>query len=437
MPADDAGQGADDGAPLPQHAAEDGDQQAADQDVVGDGQRGDHVTEDAGDGDDDDTEAEDVPAAVLDLVGLVLRGIGRVGGIRHVAVLDHADDVLLGHGGGGDQGAAGGGHDRGQGGGDDQAGQAGRQHVLHDRGVRVVAVGQVRQDHLRAHADQGAGDGVQQAVEPGGRAGPAGDGVAAGSEDPLPDVLADDQAEEVDHEVGEDGAAADVVERERVGRQAGLEPGEAAGLDQHRWQQDEEDADGLDDELDEVGQRDRPHAAQHRVGHDDGAAEDDGRHLADVEQDTEDRSVRDGRGHREHQGVRPHDDSRDQARAGAVAQFEHLADGVDPQPVDLGGEAEAQQQDPAADGEDEPHAGDAVLVAEADAADGAGTAQHDGGHGAGVEQRSEPAAGDQEVRLGFGAGLGIEADADHGCDVESDHDEVHGDPSWAGECGAG
>ena len=138
---EDAGQGADDGASLPQHAAEDGDQKAADQDVVGDGQRGHHVTKDAGDGDHDGTEAEDVPAAVLDLVGLVLRGIGRVGGIRHVAVLDRAYDVLLGHSGGGDQGAAGGGHDRGQRGGDDETGQAGGEHVLHDRGVCVVAIG--------------------------------------------------------------------------------------------------------------------------------------------------------------------------------------------------------------------------------------------------------------------------------------------------------
>ena len=226
-----------------------------------------------------------------------------------------------------------------------------------------------------------------------------------------------------------------MAERERVCRQAGLEPGEATGLDQHRRQQDEEDADGLDEELDEVGQRDRPHAAQHRVGHHDGAAEEDGRHLADVEQDTEDRSVRDGRSNREHQGVRPHDDSRDQARAGTIAQFQHLADGVHTQPVDLGGEAEAQQQDPAADGEDEPHAGDAVLVAEADAADGAGTSQYDGGHRAGVEQRSEAAAGDQEVRFGFGAGLGVEADADHGGDVESDHDEVHNDPFCVREGG--
>ena len=45
--------------------------------------------------------------------------------------------------------------------------------------------------------------------------------------------------------------------------------------------------------------------------------------------------------------------------------------------------------------------GDAVLVAEADAADGGRAAEHDGGHRAGVEHRAEPAAGDEEVGLGL------------------------------------
>ena len=64
-----------------------------------------------------------------------------------------------------------------------------------------------------------------------------------------------------------------------------------------------------------------------------------------------------------------------------------------------------------------------------------GAAEHDGGHRAGVEQRSEPATGDQEVRLGLGLALGVEADADHGADVERDDDEVHDDPSGSRECG--
>ena len=70
----DADQRAGDGAALPDHPADDRDQQAADQDVVGDGEGGDDVTEDAGDGDHDDAEGQDVPPAVADLVVLLGRG---------------------------------------------------------------------------------------------------------------------------------------------------------------------------------------------------------------------------------------------------------------------------------------------------------------------------------------------------------------------------
>jgi hypothetical protein len=172
----------------------------------------------------------------------------------------------------------------------------------------------------------------------------------------LPDVLADEQAEGVDHEVGEDRAAADCGERERIHGQRRLEARPAARAAQHDRQQQEEDPDRLDHELHEVGERDRPHVAQRRVDDDHGAAQQDRGHLAEIEQRGEDRRVRDGRGDREHQRVGPHHHTGEHARAGPVAQLQHLADGVDTQPLDPTRERQREHQDADADRDDQPHA---------------------------------------------------------------------------------
>src|SRR5699024_12318777 len=78
----------------------------------------------------------------------------------------------------------------------------------------------------------------------------------------LPDVLTDEQTEGVDEDVAEDRLPADAHRTGVFGRQSGEQLAQAAGLREHDGQHDEEDADRLDEELDEVRQRDRPHAAE-------------------------------------------------------------------------------------------------------------------------------------------------------------------------------
>ena len=85
------------------------------QDVVGDGQRGDHVLQHAGDDHHDDAEAGHVEPVAADVVVLAA-GLD-------VPLTQPGHDVLAEHGGGGDQRAARGGHHRGQRGGQHQAGQ--------------------------------------------------------------------------------------------------------------------------------------------------------------------------------------------------------------------------------------------------------------------------------------------------------------------------
>ena len=211
-------------------------------------------------------------------------------------------------------------------------------------GEGVVAGLQRRQQHLGRHPDHRAGDRVQQAVHAGRGAGPAGHAGAARGEHPLPDVLADQQAEGVDDEVGQDGAR----RRSRSARSASAGSFSASPPKPPAWisgdrQQDEEDADGLDDELHEVGQRDRPHAAEHGVDDHDAPPRMMAGTLPMSNSAPKMVRVGDGRGDRQHQRVAPHDDAGEHAGAGAVAQFQHLADGVDAQPLDPAGEQQAQQ----------------------------------------------------------------------------------------------
>ena len=84
----------------------------------------------------------------------------------------------------------------------------------------------------------------------------------------------------------------------------------------------------------------------------------------------------------------------------------------------------SQQAD--GDRDHQPHAGDAVLVAESDAADGRGAAEHDGGHRAGVQRGAEAPAGDQEVGGVLGPGLAPEAEREHGGEIDDDDRDVDG-----------
>jgi hypothetical protein len=118
-------------------------------------------------------------------------------------------------------------------------------------------------DHARRGTYQGTGEGVEQAVHPGRHAAPARDLGAARCEDPLPDVLPDHQPEEEKQEVGEDSLPPDGGEVEIGGGQGLPHPREAPSPHDYDGQEHEEDADRHDAELDDVRERDRPHAPGH------------------------------------------------------------------------------------------------------------------------------------------------------------------------------
>ncbi|MND95744.1 hypothetical protein D3C80_880070 [compost metagenome] len=99
-----------------------------------------------------------------------------------------------------------------------------------DFGEGVLGTAQVRQQHLGGYADQCTGGAVEHAVDPGAEAGIAHHGFAAGGEQALPDVLADQRAEEVEQEVGEDGVQADAAQLEEACRQRRLHGLQATGL---------------------------------------------------------------------------------------------------------------------------------------------------------------------------------------------------------------
>ena len=137
------------GAALPDEAAEDGHEEAAHQDVVGDGEGRHHVLGDDGDQDGHDAQRQDPEAVGLDVV------LGVVGVVRVDVLAEPAgnerQDVGAGHGGGSDQGAGGGGHHGGNGCGEDQAADADGEQVLGDLGVDdVLAAGDV--DAGQGHA---------------------------------------------------------------------------------------------------------------------------------------------------------------------------------------------------------------------------------------------------------------------------------------------
>ncbi|VFT27205.1 Uncharacterised protein [Pseudomonas aeruginosa] len=394
----------------PQQRADDGYQQAADQQVVGDAQGGYDIVDQARQGQHRHAHQQSDATAQADVAGS--------SGAQETRV-----DVFLQHGGRRQQAAAGGGHDRRQRGRHHQAAQARCEHLAGDLGVGVLRHRQVRQEDPRRRADQRAGGAVEHAVDTGAKPGVAHHRLAARGEYPLPDVLADQRAEEIQQEVGEDRVQADVAEVEEARRQHLLHARQAAGTVDRQWQQDEEDTDGLDHELDDVGEGQRPHAADHRIDDDDPASAEDRRDPRDTEDHLGDRADGDGRGDRHHQVVGDHHHPADQPRGGLVALFQHLGHGEYPQARDLPREHQAEDDDPKAEHEHQPQAGQAELVAELDRADGRGAAEHHRRHGAQVETGAETASGDEEVALAPRLAHSVPAQAQHGQGVDQ-HDQI-------------
>ncbi len=296
--------------------------------------------------------------------------------------------------------------------------------ALDHGGEGVVDVLQVGQQDLGGHPDQRAGQAVEHAVDAGGGAGDLGHGLAAGGEHPLPDVLADQDAEEVDQEVGDDGVPADGVEAEGGRRQLGHQGVPAAGVVDRQRHQQEHQADGHDQELHDVGQGQRPHAADGGVEHHDAAAEQDGDPERQAEQDLHDGADGDGRGGADHQRVGQHDQGAGLAGRRVVATLQDLGDGVDAQLQQRLGQEQVQRDDAEAQRAAQPEAGDAVDVAQAHRADGGGAAEDGGGHGAQVEAGAEVAAGHQVVVVGLGAAHAVPAQPHHARGVDQNDDQI-------------
>ncbi|SVJ78550.1 Uncharacterised protein [Klebsiella pneumoniae] len=214
-----------------------------------------------------------------------------------------------------------------------------------------------------------------------------------------------------------------MAEVEEARRQHLLHARQATGAVDRQRQQDQEDTDGLDHELDDVGQRKGPHAADHRIDDDDPATAEDRRDPRDAEYHLGDRADGDGRGDRHHQVVGDHDHPADQARGGLVALFQHLGHGEHPQARDLPREHQAEDDDPQAEHEHQPQAGQAELVAELDRTDGRRAAEHHRGHGSQVEAGAETASGDEEIALALRLAHSVPAQAQHGQGVDQ-HDQV-------------
>src|SRR5215207_835832 len=212
-------------------------------------------------------------------------------GVREQAVHDHEDHhdgAARGHG---SQGAGCGcappeqgayyGHEQGAG-----------QEVVGDR-ERPDHVADDQRDHQRDDAHEQGGHAVHQhpvVVA-------AGDLRAARGEHPLPDVLPDHQPEEEQQEVGEDRLPPYSREVEVGGRQRFLHP---------------EEADGHDQELQEVREGDGPHPSRHGVGYDDAAGDEYRDAWREREYDVEDGAYGDGGGYGDHEGVGGYDDRADQ-----------------------------------------------------------------------------------------------------------------------------
>src|SRR5471032_2756120 len=199
---------------------------------------------------------------------------------------------------------------------------------------------------MGGHADQGTGQAVDDAVNPGDAAGILGDFLILGGEHPLPDVLADQDAEEVDQEVGDDGVPADGGKAEARGWQLAHQFVPAADAVEADRQQDEHQAHGFDDELDDISQGQRPHAADGRVDHHHAAAQQYREPERQVEQHLQHGADSEDRGHADHQRVGQHDHRTGLAGHGVVAFFQDLGHGEDFQLQQRLGQEQVQRNDP-------------------------------------------------------------------------------------------
>ncbi|MNH05776.1 hypothetical protein D3C79_651220 [compost metagenome] len=279
---------------------------------------------------------------------------------------------------------------------------------------------------MRSHADRRTGQAIQHAIHTGGGAGTLTDLFVTGGEHSLPDVLADEDAEEVDQEVSDDGVPANGSQLEAGRWQFGHQGVPTTGLVQAHWQQDEHQADGLDHELDDIGQGQRPHAADGRVQHYHAAAEHQRSPERQVQQHLQDGGHGQGRGDPDHQRVSQHDDGAGLACGGVVALFQYLGHGEDAQAQQRFGEEQVDGDDAQAQGCAQPEAGDAVDVAQAHGADGGSATEHGGGHGAHVQDRAEVAPGHQVVLVGFRAPHAIPAKPEHAGGVDHYNNDVQG-----------
>src|SRR5471030_683916 len=384
------------GCAFPENRTDQRDQHAAHQQVVGQGQGADDVIHDQSDAQYDDPGQQ---------------GEQAVHAQARLFTATQFRQQVFGQGGSsGEQAGAGGGHHRSQCRGNYQATDTVRQGQLNDGGEGVVDVVQVRNQYVSGHADQGAGQSVKDAVEACECTGDLSHFGALEGEHPLPDVLTDQDAEEVDHEVGNDRVPADGGEAEGARRQFQHQLIPTTDAVQADWQQDEHQAHGLDHELDDVGQGQRPHAADGRVDHHHATTEQYRNPERQAEQHLQHGANGQDRDHADHQRVRQHDHRARRAGHRVVAFFQHLGNGVDLQFQQRFGEEQVQRDDPATQCGAQPETGDAMDVAQAYGANGGRAAEYGGGHGAHVEARAEVTTGDQKVFVGLGFAHAIVAE---------------------------
>lgn len=287
----------------------------------------------------------DVALGVVgDLVGAAVEGL-------HAAHEAQVDVVVDGRGAGEDR-AGGDGHAGGQ----EETGDAGGQEDADAGGED-------------GDAEEDGAPGVQDRVEAGEDRAALGDALVVGGEDALPDVLADDEAGDVEEDPVQ-GAGEAVGAHVPVGR---------------------------GDLVEQAGQ-----AADAGAGEDEDRHEDEGDRVDDREGGAEDAGER------------------------SVVALDDLVDAEGAQAVELGGDEHAQGDEAHAERAADPDAGEAVAVALAGAANRDGAAGGEDGHAAEEHGEAEAASGDEVVLAVLGASHGPEADADHGGEVGHDDDVVEG-----------
>src|SRR5215217_7380652 len=220
----------------PEEGAHYGYEQGTGQEVVSYCESTHHVTDEQRDHERDDAHEQGSHAVYQDLV---VCAPGDEPGV----------DVVGEDSGGGKEACTGCRHHGGERRRQDQTRDPRGEGLARHAGEGVVRSREVGEDHPRRGSDEGAGEGVEQAVDTRRDAAPPRDLGAARREDPLPDVLPDHEPEEEEQEVGEDRLPPDRREVEVGGRQSLLQSGKSSGCDDREGQQEEEDAYSHDEEL--------------------------------------------------------------------------------------------------------------------------------------------------------------------------------------------